>query len=140
MKAYLFVLILWLCPFKGWAQPTSVQVNITGVAVGKGPIVINIYDSADRFFKEVAYSKTVDDDQPTITALLEIPAGQYAISVYQDINRNKRLDQGWFNIPKEPVGFGNNFRPRTSAPRFEDCALLVKAGKNRFTIELFTVF
>ena len=138
-----YFLVSWLLlrvSLTALAQSAQVQLNLTGVSVGKGPIVVNLYDSAGRFFKEATYTKTVKDAQSSVTVSIELPAGRYAVSVFQDINRNKRLDQGWFKIPTEPVGFGNNFRPRASAPRFDDCAIVVKPGSNQFTINLFSVF
>lgn len=38
---------------------------------------------------------------------MQIPAGEYAIQVYQDTNNNRRLDFGLFGIPREPVGISN---------------------------------
>ncbi|MBO0931984.1 DUF2141 domain-containing protein [Fibrella aquatilis] len=140
MNAYLIGWHLLLWSLMTSAQSAKVRIDVTGVAVGKGPVVVNIYDSADHFFKQAAYTKTVNDAQSTVTVLFDLPAGRYALSVYQDTNNNKRLDQGWFNVPTEPVGFGNNFRPRLSAPRFEDCAVLVNNDDNQFTVNLFKVF
>lgn len=37
-----------------------------------------------------------------------LPAGKYAIAVYQDVDSDNKLDR-WFGlIPKEPYGFSNN--------------------------------
>lgn len=60
---------------------------------------------------------------------MEIPIpilqGEYAIAVYQDMNNNGVLDKGLFNIPKEPYGLSANFRPKWSAPNFDDCKIEV---------------
>jgi uncharacterized protein (DUF2141 family) len=51
----------------------------------------------------------------------DLPYGKYAVSVFQDINGNEKLDKGLFGIPAEPFAFSNNFHPRLRAPKWEDC-------------------
>lgn len=50
-----------------------------------------------------------------------IPAGQYAISAFIDLNGNGKLDTNFFGIPREPYCFSKNFRPKFSPPDFNDC-------------------
>ena len=38
---------------------------------------------------------------------INLPIGECAINIYQDINNNGQLDTGLFGIPKEPVGISN---------------------------------
>jgi uncharacterized protein (DUF2141 family) len=38
---------------------------------------------------------------------VSLPAGEYAMVVYQDTNGNNELDSGLFSIPKEPFGITN---------------------------------
>ncbi len=48
----------------------------------------------------------------------ELPPASYAVSVYEDLNSNHKLDHNLIGIPREPVGASNNpaarFGPRTS--------------------------
>ena len=50
-----------------------------------------------------------------------LPPGTYAVSVYEDLNRNHKLDHNWLGIPREPVGASNNPHPRFGPPHFSDC-------------------
>jgi acyl-CoA reductase-like NAD-dependent aldehyde dehydrogenase/uncharacterized protein (DUF2141 family) len=51
----------------------------------------------------------------------EFPPGRYAVSVYQDINGNRKLDTTFVGIPSEPVGASNNPKARMGPPTFNDC-------------------
>ena len=62
--------------------------------------------------------------------------GRYAVSVYEDVNGNRRLDTGIFGIPKEPVGASNNPRPRLGPPRFEECAFWFDHSDQTISIQL----
>ncbi|GAK50907.1 putative exported protein [Candidatus Moduliflexus flocculans] len=54
-----------------------------------------------------------------------VPAGMYAIRVFQDVNGNGDLDMGAFG-PKEPWGTYRDARPKFRAPKFEEMAFEVK--------------
>ena len=53
-------------------------------------------------------------------SLSDLPAGQYAVSCYHDLNGNGVLDKNWFGIPSEPYGFSNDARPSFRAPTWEE--------------------
>lgn len=51
-----------------------------------------------------------------------LPPGRYAVTVYQDVNGNKKLDKNFLGIPQEPAGASNNPKTRMGPPSFDDCA------------------
>ena len=66
-----------------------------------------------------------------------IPAGPYAIAVFQDKNNDGKLNKNLFGAPKEPYGFSNNKYGRFGPPEFEDVCFEVKENKSVFlTIHL----
>lgn len=67
---------------------------------------------------------------------LQLPPGTYAVSVYEDLNRNHVLDHNFFGVPKEPVGASNNPRARKGPPRFEDCSFAVSNNPKTITISV----
>lgn len=62
-----------------------------------------------------------------------IPAGQYAIVVYHDINGNGRMDTFPPGLPTEPYGFSNDIG-RKAPPRF--ARALVSVGKGASTVRI----
>jgi uncharacterized protein (DUF2141 family) len=53
---------------------------------------------------------------------MDLPSGTYAISVYDDMNGNHKLDRNFLGIPREPVGASNNPSRRMGPPNFGDCS------------------
>jgi uncharacterized protein (DUF2141 family) len=49
-----------------------------------------------------------------------LPAGEYAVAAYQDINGNGKLDRNFIGIPKEPVGVSNRAKGRFGPPKWRD--------------------
>jgi len=66
----------------------------------------------------------------------DIPPGEYAIALYQDINGDGKLNKNFIGYPKEPFGFSRNFKPKLSAPKFEDCNFLLDEAHSTQTINL----
>jgi uncharacterized protein (DUF2141 family) len=110
-------------------------VVVTNVRVGKGPVEIAVFHGRTNFFKAPAASQEAPATAETLELSFDIPDGDYAIALYQDLNRNHKLDRGLFSIPIEPFGFSNNFRPLFSAPTFDDCRFAV-GGDTTVTIDL----
>jgi uncharacterized protein (DUF2141 family) len=62
----------------------------------------------------------------------EVKRGKWALSAYEDVNENGKLDMGMFG-PKEPSGFWRAFHAWRK-PRFEDVA--TEVGKDTAAIEI----
>lgn len=140
MKSILLSLSLMLASTLAMAQKTTVTIQVNNIQVGKGAVVLNIYNQASSFFKTAFVSITKAADNPSLKFTFEIPNGTYAISIYQDTDNDGKLKQGWFDIPLEPVGFGNNFKPSFSQPTFHECAVNVSDKNSTFSINLFSIF
>jgi uncharacterized protein (DUF2141 family) len=65
----------------------------------------------------------------------KLPKGEYAVSVYHDLNGNEELDKNLFGAPKEPYGFSQNYVPRFRAPRFDEVKIPL-ANDKKINIKL----
>jgi uncharacterized protein (DUF2141 family) len=72
----------------------------------------------------------------TVVTLQNIPAGTYAIEVYQDLNSNGKMDRNFLGLPKEPYGFSRDARPRLSKPDFSRVKFDVGPGENTQSLHL----
>jgi acyl-CoA reductase-like NAD-dependent aldehyde dehydrogenase/uncharacterized protein (DUF2141 family) len=52
----------------------------------------------------------------------DLPAGTYAVTVYEDLNGNHKLDHNLIGIPREPAGASNNPAVRFGPPKFDECS------------------
>ena len=101
---------------------------------GQGALYVWVFDKKDdwlsdryRTRKAVDVADNLEGDKVTVELLL--PAGEYALSVYQDVNGDGRLERNFMGIPKEPAGLSNNLRPKFGPPKYKDAAFTVAVGK-----------
>lgn len=65
-----------------------------------------------------------------------LPEGEYALSIFQDINENGKLDRKKFGIPAEPFAFSNDALRRFGPPYFEQAKFYVEKGENTQELNL----
>ena len=109
---------------------TNLRVIATGVKTDQGKLYIWVYDKKDDWLSDryrTQKSVTVAGNRAgdTVTVELLLPAGEYALSIFQDVNDNGKLERNFIGIPKEPAGLSNNLRPRFGPPRFKDAKFAV---------------
>ena len=124
------------------ADTLFVEVNNIKKA---GEIHVAVYDNAeafeaDRGEKGGAAPGIVDGtivmvDAGTSTFEYELPAGQYAVGIFHDVNLNNKMDNNFLGLPKEQYGFSNNARALFGPPSFEDAAFELK-GVTKQSIDL----
>lgn len=136
MKLTILTICFLLASALTKAQQIAITIEVQNIQIGKGIVVVNLYDKAENFFKIFYVSKSAKASSETLKFSLEIPNGTYAIAIYQDIDNNGKLNQGWFDIPLEPIGLGNNYKPNFSSPTFKECAVNISKTNDQFTIKL----
>jgi uncharacterized protein (DUF2141 family) len=114
------------------ADDTKLTVVAGNVESDKGNIVVWVYDkSADWLSDRILTSKTMpvagNRVGDTVTVELALPAGEYALSVFQDINADGKLARNFIGIPKEPAGLSNNAVPRFGPPKYKDALFRVES-------------
>jgi uncharacterized protein (DUF2141 family) len=118
----------------------------------KTDLVINVLDVKDTvhdIYVAVSRQSSGFPDRPDVvkyyklsptvrnTASLsvhDLPYGEYAIMLFQDMNGNMKLDKGFMGIPSEPFAFSNNFRPVFGPPKWKDCEFDYNQNSNRVNI------
>lgn len=108
----------------------EIVVNVTNIESEEGKIFIRLYDDKESFLKAPIQSKIISvSGQKANYTFTDIKPGIYAVSVYQDVNNNAKLDANFMHIPKEPVGISNNAKPKFGPPKFEDAKFELKPNK-----------
>ncbi|MFN3640630.1 MAG: DUF2141 domain-containing protein [Flavobacterium sp.] len=112
------------------SQEFSLEVKIVGFKPSKGILRVCLFNSENTFFNNAMACevKETSSNEQSITLRFskKIPAGKYAIAVYQDINKNGILDRNWLGIPSEPYGFSNNPSTIFGPPSFHKAAFKMK--------------
>jgi uncharacterized protein (DUF2141 family) len=112
-----------------------VQVAVTGVASAEGQVLIALFldergwpDDEKQAFAATALP--IHEGQAE-ARFEDVPAGPFAVSVFHDKNRDRKLDTGLFGIPTEDYGFSRDARGTFGPPRFKDARLELAAGESK---------
>ena len=115
------------------ADDVNLRVIATNVKSDQGKLYVWVYDKKDdwlsdryRTQKSVAVAGNRSGDKVTLELLL--PAGEYALSIFQDVNDDGKLERNFIGKPKEPAGLSNNLRPKFGPPKYKDAAFPVTVG------------
>jgi uncharacterized protein (DUF2141 family) len=109
-------------------KAAELTVQIDGIKSNAGKVVIRIYAGKDQWLEdeghvalaEISLAEWTADS--TVTTTLELEAGEYAVSAYQDEDEDGELDSSFIGIPKEPAGMSNKPKARMGPPKYEDAA------------------
>lgn len=141
----LFLVLLGTLSLPGVAAQTRAEsrlsIKVLLPAKAHGGIAYLVFDSPSGFPGDV--SKAIRHGFVPISAGARelvidtsLPQGDYAVSVYEDLNSNHRLDYNMLGIPREPVGASNNPHPHFGPPHFDECAFRLAATDQSITIHL----
>ncbi len=90
-------------------------MDFVGLKSGEGRLMIAAYNSAESFFKAPVWSLTVKVVGDTMRIpLCNVDAAEVAITAYQDLNGNNKMDSNPMGIPTEP--YGASGKPATFGP------------------------
>ncbi|WP_026063317.1 DUF2141 domain-containing protein [Pedobacter arcticus] len=126
MKLTLSILFSFLALHIYAQNPNThdLKITVTNIKKLKGNIKLGIFNTENSFLiagKEYkSVSKKVTDNEVILT-LTDLPKGAYAISLFQDVNTDNTCNLNFLGIPIEPYAFSNNFKPKFSKPKFNDC-------------------
>ncbi|MCU1717884.1 DUF2141 domain-containing protein [Pseudomonas sp. 5P_3.1_Bac2] len=125
--------MLLLCASQ--AMAADVRVQLQGVQ-GPGIIRAALINAGQAQWPAVPLRIAISEGGATL-AFTEVPAGQYAIALYQDRNGNAQLDQSLRGIPQEPVGFSNNPTLLDGKPKPAQCGFSHGETDTQLLIRLY---
>ncbi|HTD05180.1 DUF2141 domain-containing protein [Undibacterium sp.] len=120
------------------SQAADLTVNVKNLRSQNGMLMLALFNSADSFLKpEKQYGAQMisASQQPGVMVFKNLPAGRYAVSVFQDENRNGKMDSNMLGVPTERYGFSNNAMGTMGPPSFEQAAISLTDSRE-ITIDL----
>ncbi|MDR6843422.1 DUF2141 domain-containing protein [Flavobacterium granuli] len=130
---YLLFLFISLYNFSFEAEKFDLKITVTNVKTQKGSVEVGIFNNEKSFLlkgKEYRTGSKVVTNDTIVFVLKDLTQDDYAISLYQDINSDKKCNLNFIGIPTEPYGFSNNFKPKFSKPTFNDCKIEINNNKS----------
>jgi uncharacterized protein (DUF2141 family) len=145
-RAMFFIIYIVLC-FFGMAsvnlaiakssENNPVIIKVTGIKPEKGQVRIAVYDSAEKWLKQVTYAGIFNaESQEVEWKINDIPYGEYAIAVFHDENQNGEFDLGLLGISRETYGFSNNVKAFFGPPKWDKVKVIITNSTEEVAIEL----
>ena len=130
MKTSLQALFFFLCCSFMLNAQSRIEVEITNFKNNKGVVFIGLYNSEGSFLNEAFKGEKVAvKNKKAILLFEDLPAGNYAISVFHDEDENGELSTNFLGIPKESYGASNNAPSRFGPPKWKDARFKVARGE-----------
>lgn len=115
------------------AQAAPLTIDVSNLKDGGTSIQIALFASeaswrgehSDQDFEIAPLTPNVS----TIT--IDVPPGEYAFFLFQDMDGDKKLKQNALRFPQEPYGFSNNVKINVwsmDKPKWKDLKFTVSAG------------
>jgi uncharacterized protein (DUF2141 family) len=112
------------------AQSNTVcaTIKVEGLTPAGGFLYLAAYDSAANYFKKPVWQTRIKVTEATASVqLCGLSSDEVALTGYQDLNDNGKLDSNPLGIPNEPYG-SSGTPPAFSAPTWESTKVKFAAG------------
>lgn len=116
-------------------EQTTLKVVVTNFENKKSTTIRVSVFSEKGFLEKSIQSKSVRISGTKVIVEFDLPPGEYAVSTYQDVNSNDKLDRYFIGKPKEPYGFSNNVNP-FGPPSYKDCKFTIADLPKSISIKL----
>ncbi len=131
------------------------MVGLPTIALSQGSLTVKLsnFKGKASCFGVALYQESgfLDEEQALLTDYLcnndnlaesqfqivdGLPVGKYALAVFEDLNKNRKLDKNLTGIPIEPYVFSNNVGSKWSKPTFSAASFQLDIGTNHLDLEL----
>ena len=120
----------------------TLRIHVDGLRNSVGVVGSIIFKSSDGWPEDKSKSfrhgptPIAAGERQAVVVWDNVPAGDYAVAVIHDENRNAKLDRNFIGVPKEGFGFANNPHVGLSAPPFQAAVIHVGCPSTETAIHL----
>ncbi len=120
------------------AQAAVIRVHFVGLPSNSGRISCAIFNSADGFPSDSSAAagkvRAPIENMAGTCDFPNLPAGTYAVAVYQDEHETGQLTKNFLGIPTEAYGFSNDAHGTFGPAPFNAAAFSYPGGTMEITI------
>ncbi len=133
MKKIKYTAVFAVIGFSAISAQNSLTVHVSNIEAAKRNVEIGLFNKEKGFLKNghqyVSKKIKVAGNKVKYT-FQNLPKGHYSVAVYHDANGNSKCDTNMIGMPTEGFGFSQNFRPKLSAPTFDQTKVFVENSKS----------
>ena len=134
-KLMFLSVFLWVV-VNSFANNIQTTIQINNIVINGGPLYVAVYSNENEYKNSQAFVSFIL--KPTgniLTYSLELPEGEYVVSIFQDTNNDGKLNNSIFWIPIEPVGI-TNYNHRGSPGNFNRLKVPVNQNSQLITVNM----
>ncbi|MBN2163706.1 MAG: MipA/OmpV family protein [Pontiellaceae bacterium] len=130
--------LLFLMTALAAGQAAQIRVHLNHPPA-EGRVVFVLYDSANTFgdLRDPALTVSEPLDGRDEYIITNVPPAEYALLVFHDENGNRAIDKNFVGIPREPLGFSNNYTPKGPPSYARAAFVLSDQAEQSFDVALY---
>lgn len=128
------IVFLFLCALfiqaSSFAQTYTLTLEVFDIRDIQGELQVGLFNTEDAFLEigaEFLVSNVKVDSATTLVIFTDVPQGNYAISLYHDIDSSGEINKNFIGVPTEPYGISNDAWRLLAAPRWKDASFIVES-------------
>ncbi len=119
------LILLTLLVLSSFAQSANelieCTITIENIKGSEGKLVIAVFDNEEDYLEKDVLNKEIKvTGNATEVVKLMLPAGEYAVAVFHDLNNNHELDKNLIGWPQEAFGFSNKSMGMFGPPTYNE--------------------
>ena len=119
------------------AAAADLTVVVAGLKNDEGSVRVGLFHDPTSFPKTFSVGQAVAAKADNVSVTFkDLAPGCYAVSAYQDLNGNQKLDTNFVGKPTEPNGFSRNARAKFGPPSFADAQIELASTNQNLTIQV----
>jgi uncharacterized protein (DUF2141 family) len=134
----LLLAISLVAPQPAMADPSRAKltVTVTDIEQHKGQLSVGVFDAAGYDTDKAVDGAQVPVTAGTATVTFDLPAGDYGIKMFHDVDGDGKMGTNPFGMPIEPFAFSNNAPAQFGPATWDAAKFAVVAPATTHTIKL----
>lgn len=113
----------------------KLTLTVTNIAEHKGALMIAVFDAAGYDTDAQVAAGMVPVSGDTATTTFDLPAGQYGIKLFHDVDGDGKMGMNPFGMPIEPFAFSNSAPAQFGPAKWDAAKFDVVAPATSHTIK-----
>jgi len=115
--------------------PAKLTLTVTNIAEHKGALMIAVFDAKGYDTDAQVAAGMVPVTGDTATTTFDLPAGQYGIKLFHDVDGDGKMGMNPFGMPTEPFAFSNSAPAQFGPAKWDAAKFDVAAPATSHTIK-----
>ena len=134
---HIFLITALGCAASATAAAADLTVVVAGLKNDEGSVRVGLFHDPKSFPKTFSVGQAIAAKADAVSVTFkDLAPGNYAVSAYQDLNGNQKLDTNFVGKPTEPNGFSRNARSTFGPPSFTDAQIELADTNQNLTIQV----